>query len=48
MPLYRAYLMENGHVWIDLTCVNDDDAKRQALGMVVTSNFGRATAKLRF
>ena len=31
MPQYRAYLMENGHVWtaIDLTCVDDDDAKRQ-------------------
>lgn len=35
MPLYRAYLMENGHVWtaIDLTCVNDDDAKRQAANL---------------
>ena len=35
MPLYRAYLMENGHVWtaIDLTCVNDDDAKRQAASL---------------
>jgi hypothetical protein len=31
MLLYRAYLMENGHVWtaLDLTCVDDDDAKRQ-------------------
>jgi hypothetical protein len=35
MPLYRAYLIENGHVWtaIDLTCVNDDDAKRQAANL---------------
>jgi hypothetical protein len=35
MPLYRAYLMENGHVWtaIDLTCANDTDAKRQAAGL---------------
>jgi hypothetical protein len=35
MPLYRAYLMENGHVWtaIDLTCVNDDDAMRQAAAL---------------
>ncbi len=31
MPLYRAYLMEKGRVWtaIDLSCVDDDDAKRQ-------------------
>jgi hypothetical protein len=31
MRQYRAYLMENGHVWtaIDLNCVDDDDAKRQ-------------------
>ena len=35
MPLYRAYLMENGHVWtaIDPTCVNDDEAKRQAANL---------------
>ncbi len=35
MPLYRAYWMENGHVLtaIDLTCVNDDDAKRQAANL---------------
>ena len=35
MPLYRAYLLENGHVWtaVDLTCVSDDDAKRQAAGL---------------
>ena len=32
---YRAYLMENGHVWtaIDLTCVDDDDAKRRAANL---------------
>ena len=31
MQKYRAYLMENGHVWtaIDLICADDDDAKRQ-------------------
>jgi hypothetical protein len=35
MPLYRAYLMENGHVLtaIDLTYENDDEAKRQAAGL---------------
>jgi hypothetical protein len=35
MPLYRAYLLENGHVWtaIDLTCADDDDAKRQAAAL---------------
>jgi hypothetical protein len=29
--LYRAYLMENGLTYaaIDLTCVDDDDAKQQ-------------------
>jgi hypothetical protein len=29
--LYRAYLMENGHTYaaIDVTCVDDDDAKQQ-------------------
>jgi len=32
MPLYRAYLMEKGHVWtaIDLVCSDDVDARRQA------------------
>src|SRR5215468_8261634 len=32
MMQYRAYLMENGHVWaaVDLACADDDDAKRQA------------------
>ncbi len=31
MPLYRAYLIENGHVWtaFDLCCSDDDDAKKQ-------------------
>ena len=31
MRQYRAYLRENGNVWIaiDLNCVDDDDAKRQ-------------------
>jgi hypothetical protein len=31
MLLYRAYLMENGHVWtaVDLSCADDDDAKQQ-------------------
>jgi hypothetical protein len=31
MRQYRAYLIENGHVWtaIDLICADDDDAKRQ-------------------
>ena len=35
MPLYRAYLIENGHVWtaIDLTCADDDDAKRRAANL---------------
>jgi len=35
MLLYRAYLMENGHVWtaLDLTCVDDDDAKRQTANL---------------
>jgi hypothetical protein len=35
MLLYRAYLMENGHVWtaIDLTCTDDDDAKRRAANL---------------
>jgi hypothetical protein len=35
MRQYRAYLMENGHVWtaIDLTCVDDDDAKRQTANL---------------
>jgi hypothetical protein len=35
MPLYRAYLMENGHVWtaIDLTCADDNDAKRRAANL---------------
>jgi hypothetical protein len=33
--LYRAYLLENGHTYaaIDLTCVDDDDAKRQSLNL---------------
>jgi hypothetical protein len=32
MPLYRVYLMENGHVWtaVDLVCLDDDDAKRKS------------------
>ena len=32
MPLYRAYLMEKGHVWtaVDLNCADDADARRQA------------------
>lgn len=31
MPIYRAYIMENEHVWtaVDLSCADDDDAKRQ-------------------
>lgn len=31
MQRYRAYLMENGHVWtvLELSCTDDDDAKRQ-------------------
>jgi len=31
MRQYRAYLMENEHVWtaIDLICADDDDAKQQ-------------------
>jgi hypothetical protein len=35
MPQYRAYLLENGHVWtaIDMTCENDDDAKRQTANL---------------
>jgi hypothetical protein len=33
--LYRAYLLENGHTYvaIDLTCVDDGDAKRQAAAL---------------
>jgi hypothetical protein len=33
--LYRAYLMENGRVYvaIDLTCTDDDDAKRQTASL---------------
>jgi hypothetical protein len=33
--LYRAYLLENGHTYaaIDLTCVDDDDAKRQTANL---------------
>jgi hypothetical protein len=29
--LYRAYLIENGHVWtaVDLSCSDDEDAKQQ-------------------
>lgn len=29
--LYRAYFMQNGHVWmaVDLTCSDDEDAKKQ-------------------
>jgi hypothetical protein len=32
MPLYRVYLMENGHVWtaVDLICLDDNEAKRQS------------------
>jgi hypothetical protein len=35
MRQYRAYLIENGHVGtaIDLTCVDDDDAKRQTASL---------------
>jgi hypothetical protein len=35
MQLYRAYLIENGHIGaaIDLTCIDDDDAKRQTAGL---------------
>jgi len=35
MRQYRAYLMENGHVWtaIDLSCADDDDAKRQTANL---------------
>ncbi|MBV9532624.1 MAG: hypothetical protein JO283_16575 [Bradyrhizobium sp.] len=37
MPLYRAYVIENGQVWtaVDLACVDDDDAKRQSEGLLV-------------
>jgi hypothetical protein len=33
--LYRAYLMENGQTYaaIDLTCVDDDDAKQQTANL---------------
>ncbi len=33
--LYRAYLLENGHTYaaIDLTCVDDDDAKQQTANL---------------
>ena len=33
--LYRAYLIENGRVYvaIDLTCTDDDDAKRQTANL---------------
>jgi hypothetical protein len=32
MPLYRAYLMVEGHVWtaVDLDCADDADARQQA------------------
>jgi len=35
MPQYRAYLMENGRVWtaLDLTCVDDDDARQRAASL---------------
>jgi hypothetical protein len=35
MRQYRAYLIENGHVWtaIDLTCVDDNDARRQTANL---------------
>jgi hypothetical protein len=35
MRQYRAYLIENGHVGtaIDLTCADDDDAKRQTASL---------------
>jgi hypothetical protein len=35
MRQYRAYLIQNGHVWtaIDLTCMDDDDAKRQTANL---------------
>ena len=52
MRQYRAYLIENGHIGtaIDLTCVDDDDAKRQtaSLPSVRALNFGKATARSRF
>ena len=33
--LYRAYLIDNGRVYvaIDLTCTDDDDAKRQTTNL---------------
>jgi hypothetical protein len=33
--LYRAYLMQNGHTYaaIDLTCLDDDDAKQQTANL---------------
>jgi hypothetical protein len=33
--LYRAYLMENGQIYaaVDLTCVDDDDAKQQTANL---------------
>ena len=33
--LYRAYLMENGRVYVamDSTCTDDDDAKRQTASL---------------
>jgi hypothetical protein len=36
MPLYRAYLLEKGHVWtaVDLYCADDADARRQAEGLL--------------
>jgi hypothetical protein len=35
MPLYRAYVMEEGHVWtaLDLYCTDDLEARRQAEGL---------------
>jgi len=36
MPLYRAYLIEDGHVWLafDLSCADDDDAKKKVEGLL--------------
>lgn len=52
MLLYRAYLLEDGHVQtaIDLVCTDDEEAKQQSenLSGDGISSFGRATAGSRF
>jgi hypothetical protein len=41
MPLYRAYLIENGHVGtaVDLSCADDDDAKQKTEFLFVEREF---------